>query len=440
MYNTYEQHFCCPLVDANSLKGIPMKLTLSNITSRYASVAALNANFQAIITALENTLSRDGTSPNTMAASLDMDSNRIINVADPVNAGDVVTKGWLEATPGNAAADAADAAASAAAALASEVAAEAAADTIVGWDFIGQWTTATAYVVNNIVTVPSGAYQGWSFICLVAHTAGGTFATDYSGGKWEVFAQRGATGVGTGDMLAANNLSDVASVSSARTNLGLTALATTTPGANVATFLATPSSANLRATLTDETGTGAAVFADSPTLVTPALGTPASGTLTNCVNATVSGTVQATTSGTSFDFTGIPTGVKRITVSFYNVSLSGSDDILVQLGDSGGIEATGYISACSGTDGSTGGVASSTSGLIIAITDAARAFSGSVVITLVDASTYTFSSTVCGKITSGLVVMGGGEKSLSAELDRVRITRTGSDTFDLGKVNILYER
>jgi hypothetical protein len=53
-------------------------------------------------------------------------------------------------------------------------------------------------------------------------------------------------------------------------------------GANVAAFLATPSSANLAATLTDETGTGAAVFANTPTLVTPILGTPTSGALTNC--------------------------------------------------------------------------------------------------------------------------------------------------------------
>lgn len=53
-------------------------------------------------------------------------------------------------------------------------------------------------------------------------------------------------------------------------------------GTGVATFLATPSSANLAAALTDETGTGANVFATSPTLVTPILGTPTSGTLTNC--------------------------------------------------------------------------------------------------------------------------------------------------------------
>lgn len=60
-------------------------------------------------------------------------------------------------------------------------------------------------------------------------------------------------------------------------------------GSNVATFLATPSSANLAAALTDETGTGAAVFATSPTLVTPVLGTPASGTLTNCTGLPVAG-------------------------------------------------------------------------------------------------------------------------------------------------------
>ena len=53
-------------------------------------------------------------------------------------------------------------------------------------------------------------------------------------------------------------------------------------GTGVATFLATPSSANLLAAVTDETGTGSAVFATSPTLVTPVLGTPSSGNLSNC--------------------------------------------------------------------------------------------------------------------------------------------------------------
>ena len=64
-------------------------------------------------------------------------------------------------------------------------------------------------------------------------------------------------------------------------------------GTGVATFLATPSSANLRSALTDETGTGSAVFATSPTLVTPVLGTPTSGTLTNCTGLPNAGLVNS---------------------------------------------------------------------------------------------------------------------------------------------------
>jgi hypothetical protein len=72
-------------------------------------------------------------------------------------------------------------------------------------------------------------------------------------------------------------------------------------GTGVATFLGTPSSANLRAAVSDETGTGALVFATSPTLVTPALGTPASGVVTNLTGTAsinINGTVGATTATT----------------------------------------------------------------------------------------------------------------------------------------------
>lgn len=67
------------------------KLTLNTIGSRYGSIDALNANFDAIETALENTLSRDGTAPNGMDANLDIDSNRIINLADGIDNSDAVT-------------------------------------------------------------------------------------------------------------------------------------------------------------------------------------------------------------------------------------------------------------------------------------------------------------------------------------------------------------
>jgi len=70
-------------------------------------------------------------------------------------------------------------------------------------------------------------------------------------------------------------------------------------GTGVATFLATPSSANLAAALTDETGTGANVFATSPTLVTPLLGTPTSGNLTNCTFPTLNQNTSGTAAGLS---------------------------------------------------------------------------------------------------------------------------------------------
>lgn len=74
-------------------------------------------------------------------------------------------------------------------------------------------------------------------------------------------------------------------------------------GTGVATFLATPSSANLRSAVTDETGTGSLVFATSPTLVTPVLGTPASATLTNAtglpIDAGTTGTLPVSRGGTN---------------------------------------------------------------------------------------------------------------------------------------------
>jgi len=75
-------------------------------------------------------------------------------------------------------------------------------------------------------------------------------------------------------------------------------------GTGVATFLATPSSANLASAVTDETGSGSLVFATSPTLVTPALGTPSSGTLTNCTFPTL----NQNTTGSAATVTGNATG------------------------------------------------------------------------------------------------------------------------------------
>jgi hypothetical protein len=154
--------------------------------------------------------------------------------------------------------------------------------------------------------------------------------------------------------------------------------------------------------------------------------------------AFVAGTAVATTSGTSIDFTSIPSWVKRITVMFRGVSTNGTSNLLVQLGDSGGVENTGYVSTTTGFSGSGGSSLSSTAGFALYNTDAGYLISGSIVI--VNISSNTWVSNGSGKLSTGASWTGGGDKELSATLDRVRITTVnGTDTFDAGSINILYE-
>jgi hypothetical protein len=153
----------------------------------------------------------------------------------------------------------------------------------------------------------------------------------------------------------------------------------------------------------------------------------------------VSGTAVASTSGTSIDFTGIPSWVKRITVPFSGVSVSGTSIIQLQLGDSGGVETTGYTSG--GWLANTNVSLSTTGFLISGINVASYPYDGNIIICLVDVSTnkWSYSSVMAGSV-SGINSIAGGSKSLSATLDRVRITTVnGTDTFDAGTINILYE-
>jgi len=115
------------------------KVPLSTITSGYGTVDALNANFNAIEAAFDNTLSRDGDTPNQMSANLDMNGFLILNQGNPV--------------------------------------------TVEGFNWEGQWLTATAYQVGDVVQQIGSAY-----ICVVAHTSN-VFATDLAALKWQLVAQ-----------------------------------------------------------------------------------------------------------------------------------------------------------------------------------------------------------------------------------------------------------
>jgi hypothetical protein len=154
--------------------------------------------------------------------------------------------------------------------------------------------------------------------------------------------------------------------------------------------------------------------------------------------AFVAGTAVASTSGTSIDFTSIPSWVKRVTISLDNVSTNGSSNIRFQLGDSGGIETTGYTSTASYIGSGSGG-GSSTSGFdSFADGNSSWTRCGAIVFTLIGSNTWAMAGSYL--YTAGFQVMFNGSKTLSATLDRVRITTVnGTDTFDAGSINILYE-
>jgi hypothetical protein len=156
-----------------------------------------------------------------------------------------------------------------------------------------------------------------------------------------------------------------------------------------------------------------------------------------------SGTAVASTSGTSIDFTGIPSWVKRVTINFSGVSTNGTNIPLLQIGDSGGVETSGYLGSGSSVfNGSTTSAVLQTTGFGIGGGMGATViFHGAIQITLLDATANTWCANgVLGRSDAACAFNCGGAKSLSATLDRVRITTVGgTDTFDAGTINILYE-
>jgi len=150
----------------------------------------------------------------------------------------------------------------------------------------------TAGLVDNAVTNPKlRDSAGLSVIGRGANSTGDP--ADIVAGTNKQVLRRDGSSLGFGAVDLSSNQAVTGTLPVNQGGTGITSF-----GSGVATWLGTPSSANLAAAVTDETGTGALVFATSPTLVTPALGTPASGVVTNLTGTAsinINGTVGATT-------------------------------------------------------------------------------------------------------------------------------------------------
>ncbi len=151
-------------------------------------------------------------------------------------------------------------------------------------------------------------------------------------------------------------------------------------------------------------------------------------------------TLQATTSGTAFNFTGVAAGTNRITIMFRGVSFDGSTDSMeIQIGPSGGLETTGYV-ASSSRAGATNSVTalSSTSGFVVRMAEAGAIVSGIMTLVRTDGNIWIASHSLSNTTVANTV--GGGDKALAGELALVTLIRLGStDAFDAGSINIFTE-
>jgi hypothetical protein len=163
---------------------------------------------------------------------------------------------------------------------------------------------------------------------------------------------------------------------------------------------------------------------------------------TEFAGSITSGTAVASTSGTSIDFTGIPSYVKRVTVMFQGVSTNGTSVPRFQLGDAGGVENTGYegYSVRQGASSNAYSAAFSAGFDFNDASTAALVRTGELRLTLLTGNQWVVAGIYTAIGTTAYQTTMAGSKTLSDTLDRIRITTVGGiNTFDAGSINILYE-
>lgn len=296
------------------------KPSITTITSGYTSTTALNANFEALREAFDNTVSRDGSTPNTMTGALDMNGNAILNTGQI----DVESLTIGGSPVGN---------------ISSLL------------TYKSTWQQGLLYDAYDVVT-----FNGSSYLCLVAHTST-SLTSDLAAGRWAILAQAGAAGAGTGDMLAANNLSDVADASTSLNNIGgqplndiLTDLAGLTQTAGTVPYFDTSTTASLLSFLDeDDMASDSATAVPSQQSVKAYVDTALAGvggeglgegqTWQNVLSSRVNGVTYQNTTG------------KPIFVSVLGGSASGGSNIQAYVGVSSANVAVAQQSAYFGNPG-----------------------------------------------------------------------------------------
>jgi len=159
-------------------------------------------------------------------------------------------------------------------------------------------------------------------------------------------------------------------------------------------------------------------------------------------SAITASTAQASTSGTSITFSSIPSWVKRITILLNGVSTSGTSLWQVQIG-AGSVDTTGYKSAYGAQNvaGSALGLGTATTGFVFTVVvNAAQTSQGMITLATLGSNIWVQNGIVNNIDSTAYQNTSSGSKTLSGTLDRVVVTTVnGTDTFDAGSINILYE-
>lgn len=164
---------------------------------------------------------------------------------------------------------------------------------------------------------------------------------------------------------------------------------------------------------------------------------PGTGTATQLGSLTRA-TAKTSTSGTTVEFDSIPSWVKRITVFFNEMSTTGTSGQLVQIGTNNIVSSTGYLSS-SASGVTTVTTVRYTTGFGLRAVGANNQIIGTMTISNMTGNLWVATHTI-GDYNATAYAVGGGSKELSGPLDIVRITTVnGTDTFDNGSINIMYE-